>query len=225
MSATIETNLFKKYYENFNFTMVNLSGSSNLNIDSFFLKENPQDYLKYGINIIKTLIKKEIEEDKTIINNDIIFFVTWPNEWEIICNQIWKITNKIKCIEVYWGIDLETEKIIESYDYFKSVYPNINMRVFIATNVAESWLTINGIKYVIDWGYELISFFDCEHQIKILEKKLITRAQVKQRKGRTGRTIPGYCYHLYTKELYENLEEYPKPAILKDDLWWEILKL
>ena len=68
----------------------------------------------------------------------------------------------------------------------------------MATNVAESSLTIDGLKYVIDSGYELYSYFDPDIFGQILEKRLITKAQALQRRGRVGRTEPGICYHLLT---------------------------
>ena len=76
-----------------------------------------------------------------------------------------------------------------------------------------SLITIDGIVYVIDSGLELLSYFDYIKYMQIIEKRYTTKAQIKQRMGRAGRTQPGVCYHLYTKDTYESLEEYPKPAI------------
>ena len=78
-------------------------------------------------------------------------------------------------------------------------------RIIIATNVAESSLTVDGIKYVIDSGYELLSYYNPDKRGRVLEKGLITQAQAKQRMGRAGRTAPGICYHLYTKNDFDSM--------------------
>ena len=79
----------------------------------------------------------------------------------------------------------------------------------MATNVAESSLTIDGLKYVIDSCYELYSYFDPNNVAQVLEKRLITKAQALQQSKEhwsSGRTEPGICYHLLTKEQFNALE-------------------
>lgn len=58
-----------------------------------------------------------------------------------------------------------------------------------------------------------------------MQKQMTTKSQIKQRKGRTGRTNTGKCYHLYTKEQYDALEEYPESNIKWENITGEILKL
>ena len=99
-------------------------------------------------------------------------------------------------------------------------------RIIIATNVAESSLTVDGIKYVIDSGYELLSYYNPDKRGRVLEKGLITQAQAKQRMGRAGRTAPGICYHLYTKDDFENLmKKFPEPSIRVSNITNETLRL
>lgn len=101
-----------------------------------------------------------------------------------------------------------------------------NRKVVMATNVAESSLTIDGLRYVIDTGYELSGTYDAENHARKLERELITQAQAKQRMGRAGRTEPGICYHLYSKDTFENrMEKFPKPDIQTSDITTECLKL
>jgi pre-mRNA-splicing factor ATP-dependent RNA helicase DHX15/PRP43 len=93
----------------------------------------------------------------------------------------------------------------------------------MATNVAESSLTIDGLKYVIDSCYEYHNSFDPYSMGYIMEKKLITEAQALQRRGRVGRTEPGICYHLLTKKQFDALEKYPAPDILEQDITIDLL--
>ena len=108
---------------------------------------------------------------------------------------------------------------------YKELYPDKKIKIVISTNVAESSLTIDGIKFVIDSGLELLGYYDPNLKSNILKKSFITKAQVKQRMGRTGRTEPGTCYHLYTKKNFENMDDFPKPNIKISNLNDEILKL
>ena len=86
-------------------------------------------------------------------------------------------------------------------------------------------MTIDGIKFVIDSGYENYGYFDPEIESKVIEKRLISKAQIKQRMGRSGRTSEGTCYHLYTKKEYDATDEYPKPAIQTSNIYSECLGL
>ena len=88
----------------------------------------------------------------------------------------------------------------------------------MTTNVAEASVTVDGIVFLIDSGRALQSEYDPRLQAKRLNKKWISKAAVKQRIGRAGRTQPGIAYHLYTKKEFQKFPEYPVPAILTQDL-------
>jgi HrpA-like RNA helicase len=234
MSATIDQEIFKSYYSDFTFKVVEIGGKTNYPIESIFLDERPElkgkKYLEKGVQIIKELIDKikadtNTESDAT----GILFFVTSVSETQDICDIIQNFDAESNvCISVYSGMDPMQEKLATDQDYFVQEIgdENSKIKLVIATNVAESSLTIEGMKYVIDSGLELTSSYDGVNRVSILEKKLITHAQAKQRMGRTGRTGPGTCYHLYTKEDFEsNMERFPIPAIRSESITSEILRL
>jgi HrpA-like RNA helicase len=167
------------------------------------------------MDIIQELIKKK-ESGKI---SDILFFVTSINETIDVAKKLRILYSDKECIEIYSGISNETQEKIGKKT-------TENQRILIATNVAESSLTVDGIKYVIDSGYELLSYYDPERHGKVLEKGLITQAQAKQRMGRAGRTAPGICYHLYSKDDFENnMKKYPEPAIRLSNITTETLRL
>ena len=91
--------------------------------------------------------------------------------------------------------------------------------------IFQSSLTIDGIKYIIDSGYQLLEYYDPKIDARCLDKVFISQAQVKQRMGRSGRTSEGICYHLYTNEQYNKMDKYPKPNILTNNIYEECLKL
>lgn len=90
-------------------------------------------------------------------------------------------------------------------------------KVIFATNVAETSITIPGIKYVVDCGVVKVRDIRNEHNFSgnVLRVQAVSKAQADQRKGRAGRTGPGSVYRLYTEEQFNKMENYPKPEILR----------
>lgn len=217
MSATVNSEIFKSYFAEFNFGELDIGSKTNFKIESIFVKEtiSSEKYVEEGTKIVETLLKKK-EKGKI---SDILFFVTSVNETLDVCKKLRLTYTDIEFIEVYSGISSETQEKIGKKT-------TETQRVLVSTNVAESSLTVDGIKYVIDSGYELLSYYNPEKRGKVLEKGLITLAQAKQRMGRAGRTAPGICYHLYSKDDFENImKKYPEPSIRTSDITNEILKL
>jgi pre-mRNA-splicing factor ATP-dependent RNA helicase DHX15/PRP43 len=228
MSATVNEEIFQNYFKDFKFTTINITGKTNYPIESIFIN-SPIDvtqYLDKGYEIIKQIC---LQNDKNTTSKatfgDILFFVTSSNEAEEICKRVSKDNLDGFCIEVYSGMNAEKQDMALSIDKYKSVSKK-NRKIVIATNVAESSLTIDNIKYVIDSGYELKSYYDPDKRAKILEKGIITVAQAKQRMGRSGRTGPGICYHLYTKSDFETrMKKFPEPSIRTSNIYDECLNL
>ncbi|ONI29325.1 hypothetical protein PRUPE_1G193500 [Prunus persica] len=77
--------------------------------------------------------------------------------------------------------------------------------VVVATNVAETSLTIPGIKYVVDTGREKVKSYNSSNGMETYEVQWISKASAAQRAGRAGRTGPGYCYRLYSSAAYSNI--------------------
>ena len=230
MSATINNEIFQSYFNEFKFYNLNISGRTNYPIKSIFLDKQikSSEYLKKGNDIITEILKKNENSDTN--SKDILFFITSSNEAFDVCKKIEVITNKNNlpntyCIEVYSGMDKEKQLIAQDKDLYKKE-GSFDRKLVIATNVAESSLTIDGIKYVVESGYELLGTYDPVMKARKLERVYISHAQAKQRMGRAGRTEPGVCYHLYTEDFFNNkLKKFPDPDIRKQDITGECLKL
>ncbi|KAI8446144.1 P-loop containing nucleoside triphosphate hydrolase protein [Phakopsora pachyrhizi] len=98
---------------------------------------------------------------------------------------------------------------------FEDPPPNTRL-VIVATNVAETSLTIPNIRYVIDSGRAKERHYDLSTGIQTFEIDWISKASAAQRAGRAGRTGPGHCYRLYSSAVYENyFSEFSKPEILR----------
>jgi ATP-dependent helicase HrpA len=98
-------------------------------------------------------------------------------------------------------------------------------RIILATNVAESSLTVPGIRYVIDTGTARISRYSPKSKLQRLPIEAVSRASADQRAGRCGRIGPGVCVRLYDREDYEQRERYTPPEILRSNLAAVILQL
>ncbi|MFI8417887.1 ATP-dependent helicase HrpB [Serratia sp. NPDC078593] len=100
-------------------------------------------------------------------------------------------------------------------------------KVVLATNIAETSLTIEGIRLVIDCGLERATRYDVRNGLTRLVTQRISQASMIQRAGRAGRLEPGICWHLLAKEQAERAAEYAEPEILHSDLtafWLELLQ-
>ena len=251
MSATINTIIFANYFSEFKFKQLELSGETNYPIESIYLDEpiDRNDYLEKGLEIVVKLLsghgttsvslddfsiqgnklsinKKEKINDDNKDNKDILFFITSSNEASDFCKKLSSFTLPIAkpmCVEVYSGMPAKKEILAIDKDAFKEL--GYKTKVAVSTNVAESSLTIDGIKYVIDGGYEYLGSYDPQMRGRRLDIVRTTKAQVKQRMGRAGRTGPGVCYHLYTKEEYEQFRDFPEPDIRTGDISSELLSL
>ncbi|XP_076330694.1 ATP-dependent DNA/RNA helicase DHX36-like [Tachypleus tridentatus] len=91
-------------------------------------------------------------------------------------------------------------------------------KIILATNIAETSITIDDIVFVIDSGKIKISSFDVENNIATLKPDWIALANARQRRGRAGRVQEGICYHLYTKLRESQLQNYQLPEILRTRL-------
>jgi ATP-dependent helicase HrpA len=103
--------------------------------------------------------------------------------------------------------------------------PHQHRRIVLATNVAETSLTVPGIKYVIDPGLARISRYTTRSKVQRLPIEKIARASADQRKGRAGRTSPGICIRLYSEEEYESRPQFTEPEILRTHLASVILQM
>jgi len=91
-------------------------------------------------------------------------------------------------------------------------------KVVLATNIAETSLTIDGVRVVIDSGLERRSVFDPTSGMSRLETQRIARASAEQRAGRAGRTAPGVCYRLWSETSDRSLAAYTPPEVTVADL-------
>src|SRR3954463_7738419 len=103
--------------------------------------------------------------------------------------------------------------------------PHSGRRIVLATNVAESSLTVPGVRYVVDTGTARISRYSARTKLQRLPIEPISQASADQRKGRCGRVGPGVCIRLYSEDDYLARERFTSPEIQRTNLAAVILQL
>ena len=98
-------------------------------------------------------------------------------------------------------------------------------KVVIATNIAETSITIEDVVYVIDCGKIKMTKYDAEANIATLQPEWVSLANARQRRGRAGRVQPGVCYHLYTRAREMTLSQFVQPEMLRTRLEEVVLQV
>lgn len=151
---------------------------------------------------------------KAINENDGDALVFLPGEGDIRkCAELLKNDLVDFAIHPLYGILPQSEQ-------YKAIMPNKNgkRKIVLATSIAETSLTIEGIKIVVDTGFGKISRFDAKSGLSRLETVQISKDSADQRAGRAGRLSSGVCYRMWTKATHERLTEHRIPEIMEADL-------
>ncbi len=114
------------------------------------------------------------------------------------------------------GVPVKTQGV-------KIVHPT--RRIIVATNVAETGITIETLKYVIDTGYNKSNEYDPIYRADMLITKPVTQSMYKQRRGRVGRKAPGFAFPLYTQDTFNKLQEDQFPDMIKKDTSLDLLSM
>ena len=236
MSATINLTVFRNYFPTptFKFGEVDAGEFTSYEIQDHWLEKQPKP------NEWKELaIKKIIHILQTSEDGDILVFIRASSDGKMLCDTLNKEATKLRklknvkinpfCVILAGNSSKEDENLATDETKYQELTGERGMKytrkVVMATNVAESSLTVDGVVYVIDCGLEYEESYDPKTMARCLTEEPIAKSAVKQRRGRAGRTKPGVCYHLYTKSYFENLQDYPTPSIQKSDLTSDILDL
>jgi len=114
---------------------------------------------------------------------------------------------------------------LQAADQRKIFHPSPLRKIIVATNIAETSITVPGIRYVIDTGLARISRYNPRARTTSLQVARVSRASCEQRTGRCGRTGPGYCLRLFSEEDYLSRPQYTQPEIQRANLAEVILQM
>ncbi|XP_069501946.1 ATP-dependent RNA helicase DHX30 isoform X2 [Ambystoma mexicanum] len=107
--------------------------------------------------------------------------------------------------------------IVDQQAIFQKPPPGVR-KIVLATNIAETSITIDDIVHVVDTGTQKEQRYDLRTKVSCLETTWISKSNVIQRRGRAGRCQPGFSYHLFTRDRFEKMEDFQVPEILRTPL-------
>ncbi|ODV79198.1 P-loop containing nucleoside triphosphate hydrolase protein [Suhomyces tanzawaensis NRRL Y-17324] len=217
-SATINATKFSEFFNNA--PILNIPGRR-FPVEIHYTKNPEANYIQAAIT---TIFQIHLTQD---LPGDILVFLTGQDEIETmeesLNESVAKLGSQIKPLlvcSIYANLPNEAQaKIFEPT-------PKNSRKVVLATNIAETSITIDGIAYVIDPGYVKQNVFNSSTGMESLVVVPCSRASADQRAGRAGRVGPGKCFRLYTKwSFYNELELNPVPEILRVKLTSVVLLL
>lgn len=149
---------------------------------------------------------------------DILVFLTGEREIRDVADALNKLN--LRHTEV-----LPLYARLSASEQHRIFQPHQGRRIVLATNVAETSLTVPGIKYVIDTGLARISRYSAKTKVQRLPIEPISQASANQRAGRCGRTSEGICIRLYEEQDYLSRPKFTQPEILRTNLASVILQM
>ncbi|KAH8389638.1 hypothetical protein KR215_009377 [Drosophila sulfurigaster] len=183
-------------------------------------KESQDDYIHAALVTLFDIHRHEP------INHDVLIFLTGQEEIEALAQQIRQLArinnsgpSDVRVFTLY--AQLAQGKQLECF----LPVPANTRKIVLATNIAETSITIPGIRCVIDCGYVKEKSFNPSTGLDTLKTVRISQAQAWQRSGRAGRDAPGKCYRTYTKSNMEKFRAAAQPEILRANLTSTVLQL
>jgi pre-mRNA-splicing factor ATP-dependent RNA helicase DHX15/PRP43 len=223
MSATLEHQKFQAFFPAA--PVVNVSGRM-YGVDLYFCRTPEANYVEAAI---RTAIQVHLYEGE----GDILMFLCGEDEIEtaverITCGIPMAVQSELKgapslpftCLPLYSALPPGAQKKV-----FKPT-PEGHRKIVIATNIAETSLTIDGVVFVIDCGFSKQKVYNPKVRVESLLVTPISRASAEQRCGRAGRTKHGKCFRMYTKSAFTNvLQDQTYPEILRCNLGSVVLDM
>ena len=224
MSATLDAVKFQKYFDNA--PLMKVPGRT-YPVEIFYTPEPERDYLEASIRTVLQI--HQCEEP-----GDILLFLTGEQEIEDACSRIRNDSKQ-------FSPDLGSLMVVPLYStlppsqqqkiFQPAPGPSVpggapGRKVVVATNIAETSITIDGVVYVVDPGFSKQKIYNPRVRVESLLVSPISRASAQQRSGRAGRTRPGKCFRLYTeKSFHRDLQEQTYPEILRSNISNVVLTL
>lgn len=206
MSATLNTDRLIEY---FGCSLVTIRHKPH-DIEYFYLKQDCKDYTLASATMVKELIRREA-------TGDILVFLTGQEEIERAYRLLVELkTPSLLILKLFSTMPAEEQDLI---------FKGAARKIVLSTNIAETSITIENVKFVIDCGKFKSKEYSVSDDIDYLDILVISKAQAKQRAGRAGRTQPGKVFRIYSHETYKGMRENPAPEILRTRLHSTVLAM
>eukprot|EP00897_Mesotaenium_endlicherianum_P007228 jgi/Mesen1/6533/ME000333S05841 len=216
MSATLDVERFCQYFEGA--AAVYVRGRQ-YPVEVYYTRAPEADYLDAALT---TVLQIHVEEEP----GDVLVFLTGQEEIEALerllqerAASLPRGVLSLAVAPIYAALPSEQQLRV-----FKPAPPG-SRKVILATNIAETSVTIPGIRYVVDPGLVKARAFNAKIGVESLAVVPISKAQARQRSGRAGREAPGKCYRLYTEGGFDALADATVPEIRRCNLASVVLQL
>lgn len=197
-SATMDSSKFAMFFGNV--PVFNIPGRT-YPVELFFSKNTTEDY-------VDAAVKQAMQIHLSMPQGDILIFMPGQEDIEVTCEVL---AERLKALEETSNTSPPPLSILPIYSQLPS---DLQAKIFqksdddvrkcvVATNIAETSLTVDGIKYVVDSGFCKLKVFNPRIGMDALQVYPISQANANQRSGRAGRTGPGSCFRLYTESQYK----------------------
>lgn len=215
-SATMNADKFSAFYGNA--PCYTIPGRT-FPVEMFHSKSPCEDY-------VDSAVKQVLQIHLSLPPGDILVFMTGQEDIEITCQVVNERLAQLDqpaplaVLPIYSQMPADLQaKIFEAT-------PDGRRKVIVATNIAETSLTVDGIIYVVDAGYSKLKVYNPKVGMDALQITPVSQANANQRTGRAGRTGSGFCYRLYTEMAFRN-EMFPNtiPEIQRTNLANTVLLL
>ncbi|CBZ26426.1 putative RNA helicase [Leishmania mexicana MHOM/GT/2001/U1103] len=216
MSATLNAEHFSKFWWD---APIGVVHGRMFPVTIMHTVEPQADYVEAAISTILLIHQTEPA-------GDVLCFLTGQEEVEdakrILLERMKLLPNDVpdfSVLTLYAAMPYEQQLLVFE--------PNMNeqRKVILATNIAETSITVEGIRYVVDSGVVKAKYYNSHSGMEMLTEVDISRAQATQRTGRAGRVAAGKCYRLYTANAFENLSENTIPEIRRSSLLSVVLQM
>ncbi|MBL4680314.1 MAG: ATP-dependent RNA helicase HrpA [Pseudomonadales bacterium] len=219
-SATIDVERFSKHFSHA--PVVEVSGRA-YDVEVKYRplismsKADDSDELMYH-GILESLQEISASDKSFQTRGDVLIFLSGERDIRELAQRIRKSDLKgYEVLPLYSRLSVaEQNRVFQKHQ---------NRRIVLATNVAETSLTVPGIRYVIDPGFARISRYSVRSKVQQLPIEPISQASANQRKGRCGRVSEGVCIRLYSEEDFLSRPEFTAPEILRTNLAAVILQM
>lgn len=210
-SATLQQSKFSEFF--FNCPVLEIPGRT-FDVTVSYAYKAFDDYLEASVNTVISIHRTEPKP------GDILLFLTGQEDIDTACEKLYfrakdleKEFGKLIILPIYSSLPQEQQSMI-----FEPT-PHNQRKVVVATNIAETSITIDGIVFVVDPGLVKEMRYDPNTGMETLEIVPISKAAANQRKGRAGRTAPGKCFRLYTENSYnKEIAETSTPEIQRANI-------
>ncbi|XP_017145083.1 probable ATP-dependent RNA helicase DHX34 [Drosophila miranda] len=153
---------------------------------------------------------------------DVLIFVSGVNEIDTVCEAI----KEYAAQQTHWLVlPLHSGLALAEQDKVFDYAPEGSRKCIVSTNIAETSLTVDGVRFVVDSGKVKEISYDAACKGQRLKEFWVSKSSAEQRKGRAGRTGPGFCFRLYSQQQFDAFEAYPTPEIYRVPLDTMLLQM